>query len=765
MQCGPTAPRPRPAATSCPPFSVTTQSSFPHHVASPVELVRYTIIGFFLLVFVSVAPAGEPSGRFLTLTTPLDDAILERVASTASQLRTQAEKNQEKAYLVLQLEPGLSPFHQAKGLAKLLGSLRNSPVVTVAWVPQSLSGANVLVALACQQLILHPRAEIGDIGRGGPLEPDELQDVLAVVGWRANPLMNEAVVRGFADPQVAVLRVKARFNEDQEQSTSRIITQTELEVLRKNGAIIDETTSLKDVRQIGVLNGVTARKWGVLVTATAETRAEVARLLKLPKEAMYEPTANDAARARGMLIRLTAALTPAVESYIERQIQRSIDDGMRLIVFEINSPGGFVKLGEQLALQIASLSDQNVRTVAYIPERAHGAAALVALGCDEIYMAPSATLGDIGSGLMIEGHRDRQQFEDPARALLINQLAEMATRKQRPAALVTAMIVPDTVVLEAENREEPGRKQFFTQQELQNLGNQWRAGQMVRETTDGKCLVLGTARAQELGIADGPIESMAALQMRLGGMLDAKLQTAEATWVDQLIFFLLSPGVTVLVFVLAFGFLYLELHFNHAIFAVLSALCFTLFFWSRFLGGTAGWLEVMLFLLGAILLAIELFLIPGFGIVGFSGIAMMLASLVMASQTFNNLEPWADFSQMTGTMGTFVSTLAIVGVGAVGLSRLLPRMPFYDHLVLTPPGGDAGVDGEVEPQLRPESTTTATSQLVGRAGTAITILRPAGKAQIGERLLDVISDGGYIPAGTPITIVDVEGSRVVVRAT
>jgi membrane-bound serine protease (ClpP class) len=208
--------------------------------------------------------------------------------------------------------------------------------------------------------------------------------------------------------------------------------------------------------------------------------------------------------------------------------------------------------------------------------------------------------------------------------------------------------------------------------------------------------------------------------------------------------------------------IYLELHFTTGLLGIISALCFGLFFWSKFLGGTAGWLEVLLFVLGLGCLAIEIFVVPGLSVFGISGGLLLLASLVMASQTFGNLETGRDVETATQTVGTLcVAVIAVIGT-AILLSRFLPAIPVFNQMILAPPG--ASLHDPAEPRLRPDLTGSSSGHpLTGLVGIATTVLRPAGKAEIDGRLHDVVSDGPYVDQGARVQVVRVTGNRIVVR--
>src|SRR5579862_1537542 len=116
------------------------------------------------------AKSDVPLGRYLTLSGAVDDVVFGRVQNTALTLENQAKLQHRKAVLVLEIAAGSSQFHQVHGLAKFLTSVEIADVKTVAWIPETVTGNNVIVALACNEIVMHPDAELGDIGRGKALD-------------------------------------------------------------------------------------------------------------------------------------------------------------------------------------------------------------------------------------------------------------------------------------------------------------------------------------------------------------------------------------------------------------------------------------------------------------------------------------------------------------------------------------------------------------------------------------------------------------------
>ena len=180
---------------------------------------------------------------------------------------------------------------------------------------------------------------------------------------------------------------------------------------------------------------------------------------------------------------------------------------------------------------------------------------------------------------------------------------------------------------------------------------------------------------------------------------------------------------------------------------------FIIYFWSQYLHGTSGWLEVMLFLAGLFCLAAEIFVLPGFGVLGLGGGLLVIASLVLASQSF--VLPANDY-QIRQLQWSLLGILAAaVGVAVMGilLRRWLPRAPVLRHVLLEPP---AATDDAIEEDRAEE--------LLGLEGTTTSRLAPAGKARIAGRLHDVTSDGQLIEPGAAVRVTEVRGGRVLVKA-
>jgi membrane-bound serine protease (ClpP class) len=709
-----------------------------------------------------------PIGQFLTISGAVDDTLFGRVNRTALALQTRAQQEKRRGVLVLEILPGSSPFHQVLGLARFLSTELPS-LTTVAYISEKLTGNHVVLALACQEIIMRPEAELGDISLGTPLDRDEESFVVSLVNRRHNRKVNEALVWGMLDPQKKVLWVQIeRGKKPNESREALVVSPSGYDDLAKAGMQILDVKTIKEAGSPGVFSGERARGYNILVMNTAQSRDEVAVLYSLPREAMRENAATGEA-PRAVIIKIEDAIDELIEQFVTRQIDRAVSVGMNLIIFEIDSPGGQAFASIHISDAIADLAKHKVRTVAYIPKRAYSGAAIIAVGCDEIYMRPDAVFGDAGGIREVQQGGQWEFVPQKLMEPLERHLENMAEKKRRPAALLVAMMNKDLDVFTVTNRD-TGMVSYMSDEEIRQSNGQWIKGAAVPEAGRDQLLTVNGRRAHELHLAETPVRDFDELQARLGIPHDLKVSVAARTWVDTLIFELNTVWAMTLLCLLGLLGIYLELHFPSGLFGIMSCVCFGLFFWSRFLGGTAGWLEVVLFLLGAGCIAIEIFVVPGFGVFGVSGAILCGFALILATQTFIIPHSMGDVEQLTKSLGALCGAVVGMVVVAALLSRYLPSISLFKDMVLVPPGA-AGANSN-EPKLRPDLAGEGAlinpvlerdHALVGKQGMAMTVLRPAGKAQLGDEFVDVISDGPFISVGRTIEVVEVSGNRVIVR--
>jgi len=249
----------------------------------------------------------------------------------------------------------------------------------------------------------------------------------------------------------------------------------------------------------------------------------------------------------------------------------------------------------------------------------------------------------------------------------------------------------------------------------------------------------------------------------LYGLRGRAIRVDGPGWVDSLVTILTDPYVSWLLLFVGGFMLVIELKLpGIGLPAITSALAFLLFFWSHYLSGTADQLEIILFLVGLVCLALEIFVFPGFGIFGMSGILLMLSSIVMASHTF--IWPTQDYEyrELGYTLLQVTGMLAAVAVGAAVLGRYFPSIPLLKRLILKPEPWTAV---EADDTLARQATEGFDSLafLVGETGRTTSPLRPTGKARFGDLVLDVTAAGLFVEPDSLVEVIDVQGSRVIVK--
>ncbi len=302
-----------------------------------------------------------------------------------------------------------------------------------------------------------------------------------------------------------------------------------------------------------------------------------------------------------------------------------------------------------------------------------------------------------------------------------------------------------------------GLTEYFCEEELaqQRDPGSWKKQEMV--SGGGNRLMLSGRRAAELGLVWKLVDNFEQFKQAYG--LEKNPAMVEPSWVDYLVNALTTDGARMFLLVMGFVGLYLEIHTpGIGAGAFIALVAFLLYFWAQHLKGTAQVLEVVLFLAGMLCLVLEIFVIPGFGIFGLGGGLMIIASLVLASQTFiipaneYQLEQLRDSLLVLG--GATVGCIVMAAV----MRRLLPNAPVFSRMMLHPPTTE-----EAEALSHRESLADY-AHLLGSEGVAVTPLMLSGKARFGDELVDVVAAGEAIDRGAPITVVEVSGHRVVVRS-
>ena len=706
---------------------------------SPIQLVASRCVQACVVCFAALAVAVVPARSAdaaeavaVEVRLPITGTRDTQVEAAILRQLDRLKRGNERGVLVLRFDPaddgssGGSDFGRSLELARFLCDGRLDGIKTVAFLPAGATGHAVLVALACEEIVMPADAVFGPANADEPAVDDAMRAAYVQIATRRRTVP-PAVAVALLDPSATVTRVAT---DDGEQ----FVAARDVEAIRQKSAVLDteELTPLPLA-----LTGRRARELG-FVRMLAKTPAELARGLGVDERVLAIDPSLDGGWKAAQIV-LAGPITADSVARARQQIERAVADGANFLCLRVDSAGGSPEQSLVLANRLAAFDSARVRTVAYVPRQARGDAALVALACDELVMHPDAVLG--GEGDAAIGGRQ-------ATAVTASWREGVAKQRERSWSLPVAVVVPGIDVEQA-TQQETGRVEYFSSEELaaRDDRDSWKVGAKVGT---GPIQLTGRS-AESFGLATHVVDGFAGLVQAYG--LTGDIALSEPGWADRLLDALASPGLAWLLLLIGGAGLYIELHTpGFGLGGFVSMVAFIVYFWSQYLHGTSGWLEVMLFLAGLFCLAAEIFVLPGFGVLGLGGGVLLIASLVLASQSF--VLPTNDY-QIRQLQWSLLGILgAAVGVSLLGvlLRRWLPSTPVLRNVLLEPP---SAVDDTLEED--------GLEALIGMEGTTTTRLAPAGKARIDGRVREVSSDGSLVEPGTPVRVVEVRGGRVLVK--
>ncbi len=679
---------------------------------------------------------------------PLSEALRQRVVQMARSFVAQAAREEKQPVIVFQLHPGTYSFGQAYDLAEQIVQL--SGALTVAYVPQDyrdkgrvLRGHAVLIALACDQIYLAPGCKSGEANAGEENISPAVRSAYVDIAQRRRTVP-VALALGMLVPEAEVWEVQTT------ELVRRYVLREELERLQRETTVVKPQRPLIPQGEVALFTAEEAVRLGI--ASLANDRADLARALGVPETMLHEDLSLQGGWSP-LLVRLDE---PLQERFVQR-IRRRLAEELRrrkvnLIVFVLDTAEAEPDAALQLAQTIADLDPSRYRTVCYVVHQAPGAAAIVAMSCDQVILHPEAQLGGGIRTLSADPQEQASQLEP-----ILRVVEQLMQRKGRPWSVPVALLDPQTVVYQY-RRKTDGHLAYFSPREVQQLAHpdQWEQGPAI--TQAGRALKLSGQEALRLGVASQLVTSERELLEQLG--IQDSPPEVEMTWVDVLLDALTNEAVLWALLLLGGVSLYIEFQTpGVGVGAFVATVCFLLYFWGNYLGGTVGWLEVVLFLCGLVFLLLEVFVFPGFGIFGLGGGLMVLASLVLALVTWEGLPTGADqLRELRHALAVVVSAgLAVVVLVAL-LHRWLPRAPGVNRMMLEPPSGQ-----ELQ-QIQQRETLARYDHLLGKRGKTTGPLVPSGKAIIEGQFVNVISDSGeMIESGVPVEVVRVHGPQVWVR--
>lgn len=396
--------------------------------------------------------------------------------------------------------------------------------------------------------------------------------------------------------------------------------------------------------------------------------------------------------------------------YVSRVVAEAEKDNAEAIIFKINTFGGRVDAATQIK---DAIINTDLLTIAFINNRAISAGALIALSCKKIVMVPGSLIG-AATVVDQQGEKVGEKYQSYMRS----EMRSTAEKNGRRVDIAEGMVDERVVV--------PG----------------------IDDST--KLITLTSTEALKYGFADTLLKDYDEIfaYFKLG---NAEKVFQKSNWAEDVVRFLNNGIVSsILIMIGIFGLMAEIKSPGWGLPGTAALIALALFFGSSYILQLASVIEILMFIAGLVLLLLEIFVIPGFGVAGISGIILIIASLFLSML---GADPFLDFNAVSMAIIKLTIGLAAALVLIFLLARFLPKSNFFKKFILS----------EEEKATEGYTSRANLSELLGAEGIAVTTLRPAGTAEINGKRVDVVTDSEYIEHGKPIVVSAVEGMRVVVK--
>ena len=422
-------------------------------------------------------------------------------------------------------------------------------------------------------------------------------------------------------------------------------------------------------------------------------------------------TVNLLPQKKVFLAEITGEIDPRMAPYISRVVSDAENNGAEAIIFRINTFGGRVDAATQIK---DAIIESPLLTIAFINNRAISAGSLIALSCRKICMVPGSS---IGAATVVD--QSGQKQSEKYQSFMRSEMRSTAERNGRRTDVVQGMVDENILV--------PGIND------------------------NNKLITLTSEEAKKYGIADTLVYNLNDC-LSAFGLRDAQVIKVSSNWAEDLVGFLNQPLISSILIMLGLVGIFAEIKSPGFGFPVIiGVISLLLFFGSSYILQLASIINIVLFIIGIMLLLLEIFVIPGFAITGVIGIILIIGSIFL-SLIGNNLPYW-DSGAVSKAVIQLSASLLFAFILIYILAKFLPKSSAFSRLVLS--NEEKADQGFV--------SYPSEKELLGLEGIALTTLRPAGSAEFNGQKYDVVADWEYIPKGNKVKVIRVEGIKVVVK--
>lgn len=408
-------------------------------------------------------------------------------------------------------------------------------------------------------------------------------------------------------------------------------------------------------------------------------------------------------------------IAPSAERKTKKAMEQAKELNADIIILHLNTFGGMLDAADKIRTMIL---ESEIPVWVFIDNNAASAGALISIACDSIYMCSGASIG-AASVVNQNGEIMPDKYQSYMRSLM----RSTAEANGRDPNIAEAMVDPRVFI------------------------------EGVNDT--GKVLTFTTQEAILNGYCEGSAQNIDEI-LKNNNIIDYTIIEQELSWIDYFIGFLVNPIVSGILIMLIIGGIYFEFQTPGVGFPLIVAITgAVLYFAPLYLEGLASNWEILLFIAGVGLLAAEIFVIPGFGVAGVSGIFLIIMSL-----TFSLVHNEGFDFQFTGISSIlkafFIVIISIISSFFLSIwlgQKILSSTRFGELSLFTTQKSSEGF----------VSVDISLKEYVGKKGIASTLLRPSGKITVDDDLFDATAETGFIDKGENVIIVKFENQQMIVR--
>ena len=442
--------------------------------------------------------------------------------------------------------------------------------------------------------------------------------------------------------------------------------------------------------------------------------SNIFKVLVLSLLPLFNILGNNEEKKKILVGKIDNNIDPRANRYSKLLLEEALDKDYDIVVIEMDTYGGAVNDADDIRTRIL---DFEIPIYVWINKDAASAGALISIACDSIYMSSGAS---IGAATVVTG--DGAQAPDKYQSYMRSIMRSTAEAKGRDPKIAEAMVDEDIKVDSI--------------------------------SMEGKVITFSTKEALKYGFCDAELNSIDEIMDRQG-IENYEISSFELGSAEGIISFFLNPIVSSILILLILGGLYFELQTPGIGFPIIASItALILYLVPYYLNGVAENWEIIMFFIGIIFIALEVFVIPGFGIFGIAGLFTSITSLILIMLNNDLFDFTFVLSRdlVSSSLSVLISVLSFLLIVLFGGIKLTDSNAFKNIAL-----------AQTQEVSKGYISNRYSNNIVGKKGKSFTVLRPSGKIKIDSQIFDASTEGDFIEKNKNIIVVSVEGSSLKVK--